>query len=1236
MFLWKPVVSRMPRDSDAFAALVYEGVSKKPNEVSPALFREHLDALRLAGYVPIDLTDVRDLVCAGKPVPRRAVLLTFDHCRKSSYYSTRGPLRKAGWNAVMFLWTKSIEEEDPACVLWPYVRGMVRSGRWQVAAQSHEGVGKVPSTSDGDMGNFMTTLKWIAEEARFETEAEFCNRLAGDHDKCIDLIRRKAGANATAYAYPYGDFGQYHRRDETIRRVNMQMVGERYDLGFLSGSTAINTKYSDRRRLNRLYVRPEWSGKELVEYIEKCWPVENGEHDTRALTEFGWIVDWGNFRFDKGQLILEAKSSTTGARTWLAGSDFVRDFHFHAGINILSDNGHVAFYVRATPDEEMYVCLTIGADGGIWLRQKQAGLEAFTLGSTQTILVPGQQYPLDLIIRGSLMCVFFDGKQLFNGRIALRGRTKPGMLGISVWDAATGRASVKISNLKVASQISTVASWDLDANLEPYVVQWVHRNAFRISGISPPWMSVAANGQITRRDFRQSPLFGKIPDLYGLDVMPEVSLARDGSLPRISSESLAREVDEMRMAGICMNLSSISNPSFYRIANWLRKAAVRFREKGLSLCVRLPTALETRSRLSSMLSVIPAAQIVAPPGSRMYEVAKTQADVVALKKIPEPGPGENVPTYLQIADASTGVVPQTVEMQAVQLEREGLIAFRTNDYRSAIASWSRWMELEPSDPRPPMLVGDAYVRLNETARALKYYADSLDLDPGQVKLAIRHARLLESMDRADEAMELLNIYAKLFPEDERITFAQAEWLHGYGRDSEARVLAKEVMARSREDVRTLVFLLSVSRSQEERSEALDRFTLLAENPEMHHDIIEAIWKHQLLSVPDSHVFVALVEKLSRESMDDRVIDIAARLKPPVEPVEERLDGETLSDFWRVEGGSVVCEQGTLQMSVSPERREAYVQMLGSERLREVFIEATVKRLTGSFWLYARRSTDHFVRFGVDESTERIHLQVWRKGRIVNQTSEPWRMPERESRMRLEIRGDGAVGYLDDRKLFASPETIPGDLGLGWTGISVWSLDMGRAQVSLTSLSAGPLPLRLALLPPIPATVDTDEIISSLRPSVHAITGFCPRWFTVNRHGRLLSRPDKDDKLLRMFARYNRKLLLPVVEIPVGVRIRAADILKVVESGNGDGVVLKFETMPPQTWFDEIEKTLRMSAADIVAIEVAEKGNARIRCLGAARDLLPGRAGPQTIRTAPRSKIGISEKYLTAEPLILRF
>src|SRR5512133_956759 len=65
----------------ALRVLMYHKVNDlwpNPITVPTAVFAEQMDLLGELGYVPVSLGDVRDYYVDRKPLPERAVLITFD------------------------------------------------------------------------------------------------------------------------------------------------------------------------------------------------------------------------------------------------------------------------------------------------------------------------------------------------------------------------------------------------------------------------------------------------------------------------------------------------------------------------------------------------------------------------------------------------------------------------------------------------------------------------------------------------------------------------------------------------------------------------------------------------------------------------------------------------------------------------------------------------------------------------------------------------------------------------------------------------------------------------------------------------------------------------------------------------------------------------------------------------------------------------------------------------------
>ncbi|MDZ4198928.1 MAG: polysaccharide deacetylase family protein, partial [Kiritimatiellia bacterium] len=492
--IWRPVESG-PRTSGSFVALAYRGISDKPLEVDEARFRDHLQALRRAGYKPITLREVQALYREGRLLPEKAVLLTFEHGRRSSYFSVKRVLQRSGWNAVMFLWVQAIENQDPAALRWPYVRNLARSRNWEIAAQSYDGFSRVLAGPSGQEGNYLTSPVWMPADERHETLVEFQDRLRADHEKSIRLIDQKIGAPPIAFAYPRGDFGQYQSKAMMIRAINQALAARYYPLAFLSGNLALNTRFSDPHRLNRLLVRSSWTGEDLVAFLDRSWPKRDSLLPEEDVDSKAWIVDWGRLDQEQdGGVHLRAAEETTGAKAWIAGSNLKRDFHSRVSFRL--ESGQFGLFFRASPDGESFIYLGLEAvptaegeadaaraessAGQVWLRQKEIGGERFTLGSAEVRLISGQEHTLDVYVRENLFFALLDGKPVFPNGVQLHGLPTPGMVGVSVWAPRVGMAAARIPRASVAEQRSALAAWTVTPEQEGPSIAWIHRNAHRL------------------------------------------------------------------------------------------------------------------------------------------------------------------------------------------------------------------------------------------------------------------------------------------------------------------------------------------------------------------------------------------------------------------------------------------------------------------------------------------------------------------------------------------------------------------------------------------------------------------------------------------------------------------------------------------------------------------------------------------------------------------------------------
>ena len=1225
-WLW-PTVEPGPRNSYAFVALAYEGVSKRTNEVSTALFSEHLDALRARGYVPIGLEDVRQLLYEGKPVPQKAVLLTFDHGRKTSYFAVDPILKSAGWRAVMFLWTHPIIEKDSAALLWPYVRIMSRSGTWELGAQSHNGFAAIAASPRGYLGHFMTTAKWLPDENRFETPVEFANRLEQDHETCLEIIQKKVGVKPIAYAYPYGDFGQFESRAAFARRVNLQLTSKHYALGFLTGNLAANTRYSDPKRINRLRVKPEWSGEDLVDFLDRSWPVEESASSTNASRiAAAWIVGWGGMREEKGRITLYAPEQNTGAKMWLAGSDLTKDFYSRVVFSDLT--GQLGIYARAAADEESYVYLGLDSKGsvwlrqtklgrdatrledeqnldmGVWLRQKHVSLERFTLASSHVNVDPTREHILDIYVRGPLLFARLDGQTLFRERVLLRGETKPGMMGLSVWNADKGRARVSISEVMLKQQEQALAAWNTTGQRDASVFRWIHENAFHLTDISPPWIQFSPSGQMLKANWDPT-TYLMLARMYQFHLMPRVIISDERDLNRLAPSQLADKLVELKSQGLYITMDEIQNPTALRIIAWLQQCSADLRSRGKELMVRLPTALEKPAFVRSLLAMTPQIQVVAGPTSALRATTPkgTNVPTAQLEQVPEPDQEKDMPVFYELNALPEAQTESSPAARVSRLQQEGQAAFQDADYTKAISLWQQWFTAEPNNPRAPMLIGDAYLRLGDNKQALTNYDASLNLDPGQIRLALRRAGLLDTMGRTEESMNGLNMYARLFPENSDIMLAQAEWLRRHDRGSEAIPIAQHVIQTDTNNFEAVALMLRLPISPTDFRAQMEALLRIGSQPEYHYELGQAIWKYDLLSMPGSHGLVKLVRRIASQTKDARVATLFERLLPRNSQITDNFASGRISEAWWLDGGSFNAEVGKLRVRADDNHTEATMRLLGSEHFRDSFVDAIVQRRTGAFWLYARRTTDHMVRFGWDE-TGKIYLQLWRNNHILDQRSRPWVETKASTRLRLEVRGDGLMGYLNDQPAFSAPIEVPSDFELGWVGMATYSPDRGKAQVTLERVSAGPLAPRLLVLPGFKTDAQLDATLAIVRPEINRVTDLSPTWFRVSADGVWQASIGSDEQLIRLFARYYRIRLMPVVAVEGSAQVRADDLINFAAKHKVDGFVLVFPALPDSTWFDALERSLGAANIKLVAVTMdPDKGSGQVHGIGAGADLL---------------------------------
>jgi peptidoglycan/xylan/chitin deacetylase (PgdA/CDA1 family) len=206
-----------------------------PTTVPTAAFAEQMDLLGELGYTPVSLEAVRDHFLAGKALPERAVLITFDDGYRDNLENALPVLRRHGYPAVVFVPIGFLDDgrplphEEPLRVLgvrnetldWDQLAELEAGG---IRIESH-GIGHRPLSElePGDALREIAISKLRLEE--------------------------RLGREVEAYAFVKGSQADYKPEHASL----VQQAG--YKLAFTSVSGA-NGPSTDRFRLRRYNVEP--------------------------------------------------------------------------------------------------------------------------------------------------------------------------------------------------------------------------------------------------------------------------------------------------------------------------------------------------------------------------------------------------------------------------------------------------------------------------------------------------------------------------------------------------------------------------------------------------------------------------------------------------------------------------------------------------------------------------------------------------------------------------------------------------------------------------------------------------------------------------------------------------------------------------------------------------------------------------------------------------------------------
>jgi poly-beta-1,6-N-acetyl-D-glucosamine N-deacetylase len=215
-----------PAQAQEFMALCYHDIADQvsgPNAelISTAQLVQHFDWLRANSYRVVSIDDLLAARDGRRPLPDKAVLLSFDD-GYVSFYTRAFPLLKAfGYPAVLALEGSWLDAPPDAEVTydnrqvprsrflsWQQLREIRSSGLVEIASHSYDLHRGILANPQGNLEPALTARTFDPRTGRYENDAAHLNRIRADLTRNSRLLERQLGVRPRVMVWP---FGRYHQ-----------------------------------------------------------------------------------------------------------------------------------------------------------------------------------------------------------------------------------------------------------------------------------------------------------------------------------------------------------------------------------------------------------------------------------------------------------------------------------------------------------------------------------------------------------------------------------------------------------------------------------------------------------------------------------------------------------------------------------------------------------------------------------------------------------------------------------------------------------------------------------------------------------------------------------------------------------------------------------------------------------------------------------------------------------------
>lgn len=325
--------------TDGFIAISYFGVGRNASSklVAKSQLDAHLKVLHEQGYVTISQQDIIDFYERGKPLPERALFLSFEDGRNDSALFAQPILERYNSKATFLSYANKMGAGEGKFVQPKEMKKMAATGFWELGTNGYRltyinifdkdgrymGVKDEKELTDKSEVEYYNhyLMDFIRDENMIPTESRegMEERISADYELMRSVYTESLGYVPGTYMIMHAN-ALDHGMNKLVRDANVSHIQDSFQLNFSREGSAWNTRDSGAHDLTRIQPAPYWSTNHLLMKLRK----DTGDQLQFVRGEEGLADQWdllsGAAEFTGNRIVVTSPPSGKGT-IYLKGSE---------------------------------------------------------------------------------------------------------------------------------------------------------------------------------------------------------------------------------------------------------------------------------------------------------------------------------------------------------------------------------------------------------------------------------------------------------------------------------------------------------------------------------------------------------------------------------------------------------------------------------------------------------------------------------------------------------------------------------------------------------------------------------------------------------------------------------------------------------------------------------------------------------------------------------------------------